>query len=237
MGIIYKLTSPSSKVYVGQTIRTFKKRLRDHKKKDSCCRKLKEAINEYGFENFKKEILWEGPNNELGEMEKHYIKEFNCVYPNGYNLSSGGGRGEERTESTKELLRKVTREYIIKKNGVLGNLEKVENKNGTVSYTVSFKNSFNNERRKTTFHTEEEAKDFQKKYTENPEQIFNSIKQCTSIGDGGIAKRGERWRVRAMTNKTHFSAGTYDTKEEAEQRLKEILNNVNYDLPGICNSM
>ena len=94
-------------------------------------------------------------------MEKHYIKEFNCVYPNGYNLSSGGGRGEERTENTKELLRKITREYIIKKNGsVLGNLEKVENKNGTISYRLSF--LFNNERRQITFHTEEEAKDFQK---------------------------------------------------------------------------
>ena len=44
---------------------------------------------------------------------------------------------------------------------------------------------------------------------------------------------GERWRVKPNINKTHFSAGTYDTKEEAEQRLKEILNNVNYDLPGI----
>ena len=74
VGIIYKLTSPSSKIYIGQTIRTFEKRLQGHQNKNSCCRKLKEAIDENGFENFPKKEIWEGPNNELGENGKTLYK-------------------------------------------------------------------------------------------------------------------------------------------------------------------
>jgi len=221
MGIIYKLTSPSSKIYVGQTINTFQERLQGHKKICSNCRKLKEAINEYGFENFKKEILWEGPNNELGEMEKYYIKEFNCVYPNGYNLSSGGGRGEERTESTKEIQRKITRENIIKKKGVLGKLEKREKKNGTISHRFYIQK--NNKYRVFTFKTEEEAREYQKEYSKDPEKYHNELPEKPNIV-GRV--RANQWKNKPPTSYSFIykdkTIANFKTEEEAKEYQKEF---------------
>ena len=53
MGIIYILTSPEYKSYIGQTIQTFNKRLNDHKNGKPYCRKLKEAIDIFGLDKFK----------------------------------------------------------------------------------------------------------------------------------------------------------------------------------------
>lgn len=55
---------------------------------------IKSAIKKHGKENFVKnilEVLPEGSTKEqLAEREKHWIKEKDCIYPNGYNLSAGG---------------------------------------------------------------------------------------------------------------------------------------------------
>jgi len=47
-------------------------------------------MNKYGIDKFHIEILKECPNNELNDYEKAYIKEYNSVAPNGYNLTYGG---------------------------------------------------------------------------------------------------------------------------------------------------
>ena len=46
-GIIYKITSPSGKVYVGQTVRSFEKRMQEHKDSKSKCSAVKNAIDKY----------------------------------------------------------------------------------------------------------------------------------------------------------------------------------------------
>jgi predicted GIY-YIG superfamily endonuclease len=42
-GIIYKITSPSGKAYVGQTVRSFEKRMQEHKSKYSECTLLEKG--------------------------------------------------------------------------------------------------------------------------------------------------------------------------------------------------
>jgi group I intron endonuclease len=77
MGIIYKLTCPERKSYIGQTIQSFQKRMNNHVHGKSYCRALKEAINKYGFDNFKKEIIWEGEKEIISEHPKVFLQRGN----------------------------------------------------------------------------------------------------------------------------------------------------------------
>ena len=94
MGIIYKLTSPSGKIYIGQTTRTLEARYREH-----CCGYEKSiissAIKKYGSDNIIREIIYECNNNELDENEIKYIKHYSSLEPNGYNIKTGGSSGNK----------------------------------------------------------------------------------------------------------------------------------------------
>jgi group I intron endonuclease len=63
---------------------------------------LKNAIQKYGWENFKvqtREVLVE----TLNEEEQKQIKRLNTMAPNGYNLTSGGERYKASDESKKKM--------------------------------------------------------------------------------------------------------------------------------------
>lgn len=52
---------------------------------------IDKAIQKYGFENFKEEILDQNISEaEAKEKEKQYIEHYNTQVPNGYNITSGG---------------------------------------------------------------------------------------------------------------------------------------------------
>lgn len=90
MGIIYKITSPSGKGYVGQTEGTLEHRMKVHMAPGSKCPAIKSAIDKYGFEAMQVEVLMRVPNNELSKWEVAMIKEHNTYGPRGYNLTPGG---------------------------------------------------------------------------------------------------------------------------------------------------
>jgi hypothetical protein len=90
--IIYKLTNKiTGKQYIGQTVKSMAQRWRIHCSPTSGCTYLSHAINKYGQENFLIEIV-EHCNSldELNKKEQDYIKLFNTLSPNGYNLTTGG---------------------------------------------------------------------------------------------------------------------------------------------------
>ena len=101
--IIYKYTSPSGKHYIGQT-NDIVRRKSQHKKTNGCpCFKV--AVDKYGFENFKFEILEENLTIEEANIkEEYYINEYNSLAPNGYNLHTGG-LNHSISEITRERLR------------------------------------------------------------------------------------------------------------------------------------
>ena len=84
-GFIYKYTSPSGKSYIGQTINSLSQRSKNgcHYKNSTY---FYNAIQKYGFENFKWEIFGEFPIEELSQNEIEFIKEYNTVVPFGYNI-------------------------------------------------------------------------------------------------------------------------------------------------------
>jgi group I intron endonuclease len=120
MGVIYMITSPSGKHYVGQTIQPIDKRWKQHidsahrKYKDNC-RVLNKAIRKYGNKNFSIIVLEECNNEELDIKEKEYIQQHNTLVPNGMNIKFGGKSGRHN-EETKKLIstslqgRKVSKE-------------------------------------------------------------------------------------------------------------------------------
>src|SRR5210317_2664073 len=118
-GIIYKITSPSGKVYVGQTIRSFEKRMQEHKDSKSSCSAVKNAIDKYK-DQMKYEIIEANiPQEQLDEREIHWIKELNSLAPNGYNLTSGGHARQIISQETIDRVQVSKNETKIEKDGYL----------------------------------------------------------------------------------------------------------------------
>lgn len=49
------------------------------------------AMADIGIEFFTCDMVIEVPDKDLNETEKYYVELNNCISPNGYNLTSGGG--------------------------------------------------------------------------------------------------------------------------------------------------
>jgi len=99
MGLIYCITFPSSKQYIGQTRQKFEIRLVQHKScKDDTL--IARAFNKYK-DDFKTEILLEINNSLLDEYEIKFINVYNTLTPFGYNSRSGGQNGYYFTNEIK----------------------------------------------------------------------------------------------------------------------------------------
>lgn len=94
MGCVYKATcTVSNKVYVGKTVHTLEHRRASHffHSQHGTGYVFQKAISKYGKESFIWEELFQSDDNTLllaKEME--FIAQYDCVTPNGYNLTKGG---------------------------------------------------------------------------------------------------------------------------------------------------
>lgn len=106
---IYMITNLiDGKKYIGQTTnynkrsKTHFSKLRDNKHHNE---HLQRAFNKYGEKNFKIEILSLCDENQLDELEKEYIKKYNCCDERyGYNLMDGGQKYRHFTNEVKEKM-------------------------------------------------------------------------------------------------------------------------------------
>ena len=102
MYLVYKHTTPSGKVYIGITGGTAKRRWANGRGYRDCpC--FYGAIQKYGWDNIKHEVLHEGLSKKQAcEYEKRYIEEYNATDSRfGYNLTSGGETGFAPNEETR----------------------------------------------------------------------------------------------------------------------------------------
>jgi group I intron endonuclease len=132
---IYKLTSPSGKVYIGRAVH-FKKRMTTHKytAKSGVKRPLYEAIRKHGWENFTKEIIDTAETNETAyALELFYITEYDSIN-NGYNVSintrDGGSKweGREHTAEYQQLVNTSRQNRTGVGNGMYGKQHTEESK-------------------------------------------------------------------------------------------------------------
>jgi group I intron endonuclease len=109
IGYIYKITSPTGKIYIGKTIR-----LNDRISKYRNCNGISEqkmiynSIKKHGWENHVFEIITEAPIDQLSYLESFYIETLNSFHysnPNGMNLTKGG-EGTPGRKDTPETIQK-----------------------------------------------------------------------------------------------------------------------------------
>jgi len=92
LGIIYKATSPSGKIYVGKTIQCLEDRKYQHfyLTKKAAGTKFHNALIKYGSDAFVWEILYDNvPEDQLNNMERWTIANYD-TYACGYNSTLGG---------------------------------------------------------------------------------------------------------------------------------------------------
>jgi hypothetical protein len=108
IGNIYIIiNTTTNKQYIGQTVSHRKNhnkyrpfgyegRFKDHISEAICntkkkqCNYLNNSIRQYGKEVFNVELITTCNKEELDTLEELYIKQYNTLYPNGYNLTKGG---------------------------------------------------------------------------------------------------------------------------------------------------
>lgn len=97
-GCIYLYTNKiNGKVYVGQTS-NLKQRLIQHKNPANCSQRIDQAINKYGIENFKVEVLkeievegYKEYKKAIDELETFYIHKYRDSGYTLYNATIDGG--------------------------------------------------------------------------------------------------------------------------------------------------
>jgi group I intron endonuclease len=101
-GVIYKITNPTGKIYIGCTI-DWKRRFSEYRRLSMVGqRKLYNSLKKYGYENHIFEIIEECEENMLHEREIYYINHYNCI-DEGLNIRLGNRNGR-LTEETKQKI-------------------------------------------------------------------------------------------------------------------------------------
>ena len=129
---IYKITNlTTDKIYVGQAVSHIlnhkryrpyghEGRFRCHISEAFSTKKnqshyLNNAIRKYGVADFVVELIECCEIKNADEKETHYIKEFNSLFPNGYNLKNGGNVFTHSDESKKRVSNGVINYFKDKK--------------------------------------------------------------------------------------------------------------------------
>jgi len=95
MGVIYKITSPTDRIYIGKTY-NLRKRINGHKCSSKKMRSnimLHNSIAKYGWDAHFLEVVETVDNDLLNEREIYWIKELNTYHyenPQGLNMTRGG---------------------------------------------------------------------------------------------------------------------------------------------------
>ena len=123
---IYKYTSPSGGVYIGQTKHSIEKRSHKNgsaylvKKNGKYIQpKIAKAIIKYGWNNFKKEILFESlTKEEADEKEREMISYYRSI-GTCYNICNGGTKPLDGANDTQVKMYNLNGEFVKQYNSIL----------------------------------------------------------------------------------------------------------------------
>lgn len=122
---IYKITSPTNRIYIGQSI-DIKNRFYLYSIK-SCCKqkRLYSSLLKYGVKNHNFEILEICEILELNKRERHYQEFYNVLSPMGLNCVYQN-TSEKRRIISNEMKNKISIANSGKNNGMYGVLKSEE---------------------------------------------------------------------------------------------------------------
>lgn len=116
--IIYKITNKiNGKIYIGQTVGSLNKRWNRHCRKNSGCLALINAIEKYGKDGFTIEQIDSSSTlEELNKKENEWVLKCNSLYPNGYNLNTGGNNKRWSNETKLKMSKTHTGKLLSEKH-------------------------------------------------------------------------------------------------------------------------
>ena len=211
MGYIYIITNKiNNKQYIGQTLcEDIQTRWKQHRSKKSIGRCLKSAYLKYGLENFNFKIICISFDEALNELEINYIKKYNTISPNGYNLASGG-RNKMTHPDTIKLISDKLKGRKLSKERCEKMREWMINNNPQKGKSLS-----------------EETKEKIRKF-----RLTNKI----ILSENSILKRNEA--LKKANNKMKKKVGQYDKNHKfikEFESIKEASRNTNVSDIGIRN--
>jgi group I intron endonuclease len=120
---IYKITSPSGKIYIGQST-NIKKRFKHYKQLYNCKSQIKlyRSLIKYSPENHKFEIIEECTLEQLNERERYFQDYYNTIGKNGLNCKLTKTKDKSGLLSD-ETLCKMSKSMIGKNIGKKHNIE------------------------------------------------------------------------------------------------------------------
>lgn len=145
--VIYKITNIiNGKSYIGQTIRSPKKRWEEHKKNALLINTpFYQSIKKYGSDNFLFEIIDKAFSVEdLNKKEEECIKLFNTMFPSGFNLKEGGSN-KKYSSFSKEKMSMARKGKKLTGKALESTTRHLKNLNGNktiVSNRIAFLESF-----------------------------------------------------------------------------------------------
>uniref|UniRef100_A0A6C0EUX6 GIY-YIG domain-containing protein n=1 Tax=viral metagenome TaxID=1070528 RepID=A0A6C0EUX6_9ZZZZ len=122
MAYIYRILNKlTKKCYIGETkCIDVSRRWNQHKQTieiNKGCPALRDAVKKYGIDNFEFSVLIICFDDERFKYEIEYIKKYNSVVPNGYNLTNGGEgggfQGKTHTEEVKNGIKNKLKQKFI----------------------------------------------------------------------------------------------------------------------------
>ena len=214
---IYKITSPTNRVYIGQSV-NIKKRLSRYKNNE--CRtqpKLYNSFVKHGFSKHIIEILCECDISELNEKERYYQDLYSSIGKNGMNctLTKTDSKSGEHSIETRLKISKANKGYKMtdatKKK--LSDINKgnsfFKGKNHTIETRLKISEKCKG-KPKSKLHIKTLV-DINSKKVLNTKNgcVYNSIRECAK--ENGITQNSlGRYLNNKRKNKTNFIF--YDNK-------------------------
>ena len=99
-GIYAFRNKKDGKVYVGQSKTVLTRRTQHERGDTSNSRRFHNAMKKYGADGFDFRVLEYCEIDSLNEKEAFWVEKLNSLYPNGYNLTTGGGAFQKHHPET-----------------------------------------------------------------------------------------------------------------------------------------
>ena len=210
---VYKLTDPGGKIYIGLTGKTVEQRWNKGRgySRDT---PIRQAINCFGWDAFRKEILCEKLTQEGAEkLERWFIAYYDSSSPEkGYNRFLGGlGKGVHMSEVSKSVCRSVKNRQYAERPELT---EKIRS-----SVNIAYENDPDYRARV--------GRGVLKAFAEDPaikKRISNTVKQLWT--DPEYRRRATEGRIAACVGNTELSAALQEKEKlyyrEHPERRAEI---------------
>lgn len=156
--------------YIGQSI-NIEDRYKDHRGRYGKS-PMYEDFEQFGFENFTFEILVECEPEEMDDFEIYLIKEYDTIWPNGYNLTPGGS-GYPR------MITEISKERMIEANTGINNPMFGTNEDRIGEGNPMFNKRHSEEaRRKIAERSSREIHPMSRKIEDKSGRIWSCVKEC-----------------------------------------------------------